>query len=195
MNKLHAVIICALLFSACTPLKTLENTPAPVQPTIAQPTATPIAQQIPSTWKTYTNAQLGVSFSYPPEYAEPNITNNELISLISPLEANKSPKQQEGLASTELKVEIYVTKNYTKTIEEAAIEQDEQAKQNNTTFEIQDWRTLAGTKAYYRKGSGLGTFENYFVISNNKLYTIAKYPDTTSRQPEFELFLQSLKFI
>lgn len=192
MKKLLIFALPIVLLAACT-TQSPQSTPTPTTDIsyIIQNTTQPI---IPDDWKSYTNTDLGISFLYPTEYGDPKLTNNELISFTSPLESNRPVKAQEGLLATELKVEIYIVKNYSKSVEDAAKEADSQSEELSTRFDTKEWRTLAGQKAYYRKGSGLGTFENFIVVANNKSYTIAKYPAETSRQAEFDTFLKSINF-
>jgi hypothetical protein len=188
MNKILYIPLILLTLTACSARQTSQNTTPPV----SQTPATTIPTSTPST-SFYTNPQLGVSFSYPTTYQAPKLSNNELISLISPLDPNRHSKNS-GLSETELKVEIYVVKNYGKNVEEAAKEADKQSDELGTRFDTKEWRSLAGQKAYYRKGSGLGTFENYILVVNNNSYTIAKYPAETTRQSEFDSLLQTIQF-
>lgn len=193
MNKLKIIVSISFLIiiTGCT------AKPAPASSAV--PTAkasTPIETTIPSSsistaLKTYTNSNFGISFKYPPNYGEPTVLNNELISFISPL-ASRGPKEQEGLKSTELKVEIYIKP--LKSGDTLAGFVQEINQQQETTVLTKKDLPINNLKYHYQRVRGLGEVDNYFTITKKYRVIIAKYPAETLREYEFESMLNSLTF-
>lgn len=147
-----------------------------------EPTATASAN---AAWTSFISDQLGISFEYPSSYDKP-VEQSGYLSILSPLDP---PKDKSGMVQdTELKIEI---------IKEASPANDSpnQCWQDHTfgetTISSKSPIVVDGVTTENMVWEGMGTGQFICVIKNNFRYLINKYPAETTRQAEFDQFLQS----
>lgn len=147
-------------------------------------------------WKTYENEKVDFTFKYPNNYSEnsydprPNTPGSWQIQIMSPLTEDHGGPQ---LNSRELKIEIYIESKKVNDSLDAFFEEQAQAED----FDPQWTRSkinIAGIEAIKLNWTGMGSGISYFLINNNKRITIAKYPQNTSLDSEFNQILSTFKF-
>lgn len=147
-------------------------------------------------WKTYENEKVDFTFKYPNNYSEnsydprPNTPGSWQIQIMSPLTEDHGGPQ---LNSRELKIEIYIESKKVNDSLDAFFEEQAQAED----FDPQWTRSkinIAGIEAIKLNWTGMGSGIGYFLINNNKRITIAKYPQNTSLDSEFNQILSTFKF-
>ncbi len=168
-------------------LLVVKPTPTPtVTPT---PTPTP---QVPSDWLAFEDKETGISFKYPKDYTvEAENSDNILASVVSPLDPNKT--KTFDVNENELKLEILLPQPTEKTLPEVITEAKEspserisdpsEYKEKNIVVDGQEAISLTTRFS-----------EVIYILRNNQIIRIVKYPSETYRQGEFDQMLSTFKF-
>jgi hypothetical protein len=142
-------------------------------------------------WKRYRNPYYEIQF--PSSYSFSNeaisTNGNKIIDLMSPLNPNRGGGYE--LKNGELKIEIYF-EPYTKSLYEYVSSKKIGVDvPTGTTFQNTNLNGFPSVYSISHYSSGA---EIYYIIHRNYLFSIAKYPLTTTRKDEYTAILSTFKF-
>jgi hypothetical protein len=150
-----------------------------------------IGPTISPNWEKYTNDELGLSFSYPPNYT---LAENHggpesyYIAIMSPADPNK-PIKETSVGANEMKIEV---------VTEPSVENDSSEKcfsdhnVQGTVPRTEREVVVSGISAVQYDWEALGTGQFTCVIAGGTRFMINKYPLKTSLENDYFSFIQSL---
>jgi len=173
-------------------------TTAPTVTPTAEPTPTPEPSPgVPADWLTYTDAVLGFSLRYPPDWhLSPAKGGGELTALYS-YDPTRVPPEQAGMpvSRDKLKAEILVLDNPEGLSMEAWIRRDRERGapvliSSRSAITVDNTSGIAETVELGEGGSAV----QYFFPKGADVYVIVKYPADSLLSRDFATILGSFRF-